>query len=138
MQLCEDTPWEWATNYYCSACEDGTMHRAGRISYATQDWWVQCSGLIWKVEWALTCKDCNCILSRLPQHHRWAKKTKTHRVTKKRSWQKTSTTWLYLGHYSDLCSSCGLQSNDGGPQLARWRTHARTPSFVLPDIGDLD
>jgi hypothetical protein len=119
---------------HCYTCEDGTMQRAGCTSYVTQNWWKQCSGLIWKVDWALTCDECSCILAWLPQHHRWGKKTTKHRITKKRPWQKTSTSWIYLGQYSHRCPSCGLQSQDDGPQLTKWKTYARTPSVVLPDI----
>jgi hypothetical protein len=98
MASCDDSPWERNTELgsadhpLCSTCNDGTHHRAGYASYATKNWWKQCNGLIWQVHWALTCNDCNCIISWLPQHHRWGRKTMMHRVTKKRSWQKTSAT----------------------------------------------
>ena len=140
MASCDDSPWERNTELgsadhpLCSTCNDGTHHRAGYASYATKNWWKQCNGLIWKVHWALTCNDCNCIISWLPQHHRWGRKTIMHRVTKKQSLQKTSTAWIYLGPYPHLCATCGHQSQAEGPLLKKWKTHAWTATTVLPEI----
>ena len=140
MASCDDSPWERNTELgsadhpFCSTCNDGTHHRAGYASYNTKNWWDQCNGLIWKVHWALTCNDCNCIISWLPQHHRWGRKTIMHRVIKKQSLQKTSTSWIYLGPYPHLCAACGHHSQADGPLLKKWKAYARTAPAVLPEI----
>ena len=90
----------------CTTCNGVDVDRL-RASWVTENWWIQCAGLIWKVKWGLRCEDCRTIydVDRI-QHHRWGTRIKTFRITKKRSWQKKHIEWVYMGPWPYRCATC--------------------------------